>query len=119
MSHVNRFLQEVDRQRRSDRVDHIYEARVAQLDDDGYKKEMQRLRQAERIIEAQRSPDRQRRGRTFMTPDEQRKWDTETTHLRFAEMSPDEQERIASQRTAGWSQIPAHLQQKAKKLAGH
>jgi len=60
----------------------------------------------------------QPQGRKFMTPDEQRKWDSETSHLSFNLLSQAEQERITAERESLWAQIPAHVQAKSRKLAG-
>lgn len=53
-----------------------------------------------------------------MTADEQRKWDNETSHVRFNQLSAQEQERMNAERESLWGQIPAHVQAKSRKLAG-
>jgi len=117
LAHVNHFLRELDRNRLTDRIDRIYEFRVSQLTQDGYLGEMRRLRQAVRMFDS-RSGTAQSQGRKFMTPDEQRKWDTETSHLSFNLLPKAEQERITAERESLWAQIPSHIQAKSRKLAG-
>lgn len=52
-----------------------------------------------------------------MTPKE--KWALEAQgHTRFSELPDDERSRMESERDSMWSQIPAHLRDKANKLAG-
>jgi hypothetical protein len=74
---------------------------------------MSHLRQRERVLQRkERQPMR-----TPMTPKE--KWALEAQgHTRFNELPADEKSRLESERDSMWSQIPAHLQDKARKLAG-
>ena len=53
-----------------------------------------------------------------MTPDEQRKWDGETTHLSFNLLPKEQQEKITKERESLWLQIPSHILEKSRKLAG-
>ena len=39
-------------------------------------------------------------------------------HVRFAEMSVEQRERLTAEREALWGQIPLHLQKKARNMAG-
>lgn len=74
---------------------------------------MGHLRQRERVM--QRREDKS--VRTPMTPKE--KWALEAQgHTRFNELPVEERSRMESERDSMWSQIPQHLQDKARKLAG-
>lgn len=74
---------------------------------------MGHLRQRERVIQRKESQP----VRTLMTPKE--KWALESQgHTRFSELPDSERSKFQSERDSMWSQIPAHLQEKARKLAG-
>ena len=55
--------------------------------------------------------------RTLPTPQEQALLDKQQ-HYEFSELSQQEQMRLKGELDSMWGQIPAHLQDKAKKLAG-
>lgn len=40
-------------------------------------------------------------------------------HVKFNEMSADQQAKLQAERQSMWGQIPAHILQKSKRLAGH
>lgn len=74
---------------------------------------MSHLRQRERVI--QRKENQQ--VRTPMTPKE--KWALEAQgHTRFSELPDSERSKFEAERSEMWGQIPQHLQDKARKLAG-
>ena len=52
-----------------------------------------------------------------MTYEEQVKLESQQ-HVRFNELSVAEQAKLATERESLWSQIPAHIQAKSRKLAG-
>lgn len=56
-------------------------------------------------------------GRNIPTPQEQALLDRQQ-HYGFDELSPEEQQKLTQEMGNMWSQIPAHLQEKARKLAG-
>jgi hypothetical protein len=59
-----------------------------------------------------------RRGvRNLLTPQEQALFDRQQ-HVGFAELSEGEKQKLNSEIDSMWGQIPAHLQQKARTLAG-
>ena len=39
-------------------------------------------------------------------------------HVRFNQMTAEQQEKFTAERESLWGQIPLHLQKKARKLAG-
>jgi hypothetical protein len=81
---------------------------------EGYDKYMGHLRQQERVLQRRENAKRMR---TPMTPKE--KWALEAQgHSRFSELPVSERSQLESERDSMWSQIPAHLQDKARKLAG-
>jgi hypothetical protein len=102
-----------------ERIGRIYENRVAQLDQQGYLTEMRRLRQGNRAIEQQhaisegRQPAKPRGGP--MTPKEQEAFDAQG-HYAFKDLAPAEQAKLNKELSSMWGQIPAHLQEKARKL---
>lgn len=55
--------------------------------------------------------------RTMPTPQEQALLDKQQ-HYEFSELSQQEQMRLKGELDSMWGQIPAHLQQKARDLAG-
>lgn len=74
---------------------------------------MGHLRQRERVIQKAESKPM----RTPMTPKE--KWALEAQgHTKFADLPESEQTQLQSERDSMWGQIPQHLQDKARKLAG-
>ena len=56
-------------------------------------------------------------GRTILTPQEQALLDRQQ-HLEFGELSPQEQRQLRHEIDGLMGQIPAHLQEKARKMAG-
>lgn len=57
------------------------------------------------------------RSRNILTPQEQALLDKQQ-HYSFSDLSASEQQRLNNELSNMWGQIPAHLQEKAKKLAG-
>jgi hypothetical protein len=75
---------------------------------------MGHLRQRERVIQKR---ENQKTMRTPMTPKE--RWALEAQgHTKFSELPVSERSQLESERDSMWSQIPSHLQEKARKLAG-
>jgi hypothetical protein len=52
-----------------------------------------------------------------MTPEEQRLLDLQA-HFQFKDLSPQEQQKIESDISDMWRQIPVHLHEKAKDIKG-
>lgn len=53
-----------------------------------------------------------------MTWEEQQKLESQR-HVKFNEMSAEQQAELQRERVSMWGQIPAHILAKSKKLAGH
>ena len=73
---------------------------------------MNHLKGQERVAEQQRT------GRKFMTYEETLKLESQR-HVKFNEMSAEQQAKLQAERKSMWGQIPAHILQKSKRLAGH
>lgn len=56
-------------------------------------------------------------GRNILTPQEQALLDRQQ-HMEFSELSPQEQRQLNHEINGLMGQIPAHLQEKARKMAG-
>ena len=56
-------------------------------------------------------------GRSILTPQEQALLDRQQ-HWGFSELAPDEQRKLSAEMETMWGQIPAHLQDKARNMAG-
>ena len=76
---------------------------------------MGKLKQVERVSEKQ--VQQQRGGHIPMTYEEQVRLEQQN-HVRFNEMSVEQREKLTAERESLWSQIPLHLQKKARNLAG-
>lgn len=110
LEHVNHFLQEIGQDERRKFKEAIVATRVAGATDKSYRDYMNHLRGQEKVI-------RQRQGSRIMTHEEQMKLDSQR-HVKFNELSQTEQAQLTAERESMWGQIPAHLQEKARKLAG-
>jgi hypothetical protein len=121
MAHINHFLREVDKAERRSKIGRIYEYRIAQAESKGFKEAMARLHRAERIAEAKEQQEtgyQPPQGAPPMTEKEIEALQGQQ-HMKFANLPADEQEQFTAQRDAMWSQIPEHLRDKARKMAGH
>lgn len=52
-----------------------------------------------------------------LTPEEQQKLDAQD-HVWLSDMSPEEQEKFRAEQSKLWEQIPKHLREKARNMAG-
>jgi len=112
LEHVNHFLREVALDDRRRFKETIIATRVAGATDKGYRDYMNHLRGQERVVKAQ-----QRGRRQVMTYEERLKLESQR-HVKFNQMSAQEQARLEQERAGMWKQIPQHLQAKAGKMAG-
>jgi hypothetical protein len=76
---------------------------------------MAKLRQSERATSQQ--VEKVHGGHLPMSYEEQVRLEQQH-HVRFNEMSVEQREKLTAERESLWSQIPLHLQKKARKLAG-
>lgn len=113
MAHINNFLTETRRRERLVFKEAILANRAAQLDQNHYINFMRQLA-AETKPKVQPG---QRGGHLPMTYEEQIKLEQQH-HVKFNQMSAEQQARLEAERESLWGQIPAHLQAKARKLAG-
>lgn len=70
-----------------------------------------------RMVQAHNRLSRASGQRNIPTPQEQALLDKQQ-HYDFSELSQAEQQQLKSEMDSMWGQIPAHLQEKAKGLAG-
>lgn len=91
----------------------IIATRVGGATEKGYKDYMSHLRQRERVL--QKTTERKPLMKTY----EEELWMEAREHVKFANLPPEQQTQFQAERDAMWGQIPAHLQEKARKLAGH
>lgn len=116
LTHINKFLRGIDRKERREQLRRIYDHRIAGATTKGFKDAVRHLRQQEQAVDAaERHGQRMNRGP--MTPAEQQALDAQG-HYRLSALPEDEQQRLIAQRDALWLQIPEHLQDKARKMAG-
>lgn len=54
-----------------------------------------------------------------MQSSDEKLWMSAREHVKFSDMNEADRVALTAERDSMWSQIPAHLQEKAKKLAGH
>lgn len=94
------------------RVNRVHDFRISQIDD-GKKFNTQ----YQRLLRAYRSLVAAGPSRTLPTPQEQALLDKQQ-HYEFSDLSTSEQQRLNQEIDSMWGQIPAHLQEKARKLAG-
>lgn len=94
------------------RIDRVLEGRLAQAAEKDFKRHMGRLQRMERQFRRKKQG-----GKPPMTFSEKQALRAQQ-HGRFAEMSEAEKDALNAERDAMWAQIPVHLQDKAKKLAG-
>jgi hypothetical protein len=112
MAHFNSFLNETRRRERVQFKEAIIANRAAQLDANHYTNFMRQL-----SAETKPRTQGQRGGHVPMTYEEQVKLEQQR-HVKFNELSAQEQAQLAAERESLWSQIPAHIQAKSRKLAG-
>ena len=115
MEHANQFLLETQRSDRQKFRELIIATRVAGADEKGYTKFMNRLKSQER---AAKRAEGQQGVKHQMRTYEEETWMAAREHVKFNEMSAEEQSKLTAERESLWGQIPAHLQDKARKLAG-
>lgn len=77
---------------------------------------MARLRQQERAVERREAQRYGRKLKIERTPEEQQRLDSQD-HVWLNDLSPEEQEKFRNEQNAMWAQIPAHLRDKARRLA--
>jgi len=75
---------------------------------------MRHLRQAERQVQQAQATQK---GQRFMTYEEQVRLEQQR-HVKFNELSAEEQAKLTAELDSLWSQIPQHIQAKSRKLAG-
>lgn len=90
----------------------MHDFRVAQIAD-GKKFQSQ----YDRLLRSYRQLVRAGVQRNIATPREQALLDRQE-HSSFEDLSPMEQQKLKQEMDNMWGQIPAHLQEKARKLAG-
>lgn len=95
-----------------ERLNRVHDFRVAQIEDGRkYQQQYNRLLSSYRRL-VKRGPSKQ-----LLTPQEQALLDKQQ-HYGFNDLSQGEQGKLKSEIDSMWSQIPAHLQSKARNLAG-
>lgn len=113
---ANNFLREISKEEIEKRITDIYNYRVAQATEASFKETIGKFRRAQRVAaeKEQRETGQLPQGAAPMTEKEIVALEGQQ-HVRFTDLSPEEQQ----QRDSMWETIPAHLREKAKKLAGH
>ena len=95
-----------------DRINRVHDFRIAQIEDGKkFQSQYNKLLRAYRQLAAT-GPQR-----NILTPQEQQLFDKQQ-HYEFSELSTGEQQQLKGEIDSMWSQIPAHLQEKARNLAG-
>lgn len=96
------------------RINNIHDFRITQIADG---KKFQQ--QYNKFVSAYRRLTRQGQQRQFSlpTPQEQALLDRQQ-HYAFSDMAKEEQQQLQAEVDSMWGQIPQHLQDKAKTLAG-
>jgi hypothetical protein len=114
MAHINHFLQEVGNRERRKFKESVIAARWAGATQQSYDNFMRHLRQSERQVQQAQATQK---GQRFMTYEESIRLEQQR-HVKFNELSAEEQSRLTAERESLWGQIPAHIQAKSRKLAG-
>ena len=93
-------------------MNRVHDFRVAQIEDG--KKYQQ---QYNRLLSAYHQMVRRGPGRQMLTPQEQALLDKQQ-HFGYGDLAPVEQQKLKEEVDVMWGQIPSHLQDKARNLAG-
>lgn len=116
LAHVNKFLREIDARARRQRIDTIYNYRVAQAELKHYKEAIRKLEQQDRQIRAAQARAEGRR--LDLTPSElELEALDHQQHVYVSDMTEGERARFMSERDAMWGTIPAHVREKSERLA--
>lgn len=113
MTHVNKFVREIDKRETRLKVGRIYEYRIAGATDKSFKEVMRKMQQQERVIEARQAREEKRQMKEPMTFKERQALKMQG-HVKFTDL-PESEQKL---RDEMWSQIPEHLREKANKMAG-
>ncbi len=111
---ANAFLREIDKVQRRARIDRIYDFRIAQTEHKAFKETMARFHKAERMAEAKEQGETGRKPQGAPMTEKEMVALEAQQHVKFTSLSPEEQQA----RESMWETIPAHLRDKARKLAG-
>jgi hypothetical protein len=111
---ANSFLREIDKQEMRAKVGRIYETRIAGATEKSFKTIMAQLRAQERRIELIQAKQEKRIPTPTPPTFEERQAREAQQHVRFSELSADEQ----ALREQMWAKVPEHLRARAKELAG-
>jgi hypothetical protein len=114
---ANNFLREIGKAELEQRITDIYNYRVAQATEDRFKETIGRFRRAQRVAQAKEQQET-RQGAAPMTEKEIEALQGQQ-HVKLSALPVEQRTQFETERDAMWSQIPAHLQEKARKLAGH
>ena len=95
-----------------DRINRVHDFRVAQIED-GKKFQTQ----YNRLLASYKRLVKHTPGRNILTPQEQALLDRQQ-HFGFDELTPQEQRQLKHEIDGLMGQIPKHLQEKARKMAG-
>lgn len=112
LEHVERAVHDIHAGDLLDRINRVHDFRVAQIEDG---KKFQQ--QYNRLLASYKRLVKAKPGRSILTPQEQALLDRQQ-HYDFNELSPQEQQQLNREVDSMWGQIPAHLQEKARKMAG-
>jgi hypothetical protein len=123
LSHVNKFLGEIDNKAREQQIESIVSARISQADKKPYKEAIQKLEQAAKLARRIRG-QRERAGMSAeeraiwnqATPEARATFESRHLHEEFSMMSKTEQEEIKQQQSQMWTSVPPEFRAKAEAM---
>lgn len=116
LTHLNKFLHKIDARRRRDRIQSIYNLRIAQATLKGFKEAIRSLEQRDRDIRRAEARAEGRRPDLEMSDYEAEVLETQRQDY-FSDWSSSERERFKAEQANLWSTIPEKFRAKAEALA--
>lgn len=116
LTHLNKFLQEIDNRARRERIGEIYNLRIAQLESKHFREQLRKLQQQDRQIRAAQARAEGRRLDLEPSEQEAQVLDNQR-HIYFSDLPVQEQEKFKREQEQMWSLIPEQFRAKAERLA--
>lgn len=116
LTHLNKFLQEIDNRARRQRIIDAYTARLAQATVKGFKEAIREMERHDRDIRRRQAHAEGRRLDLEPNEVEAEILDSQKHHY-LSDLSPDEQDRFRREQDALWNTIPEQFRDRARHLA--
>lgn len=116
LTHLNKFLQEIDNRARRQRITDAYIARLANATVKGFKEAIREMERHDRDIRRRQAHAEGRRLDLEPNEVEAEILDSQKHHY-FSDLSPDEQDRFKREQERLWATIPAEFRDRAERMA--